>query len=168
MLSAPTRGGYNLKIGTSKRGGASIDNLGFCLGRRRRNDREKSWDGRGGGGNGCQGIYHVLIVFSDVAGIEEFVDTNKSMALLGGDSCELFDVWLNVCPHQGSRTICTEEVLFIVLARLSPFIARDGHLLGGMATQSNGEAGKKKGMVAKTEDVEFSNKAVSKESSNKG
>ena len=107
----------------------------------------------------------MLIVFGGVAGIEESVDADESMALPGEDSRELFDVWVNVCPHQGSRTIRTEEALFITLARLGPFIARDGCPSGA---ESNGGVGKKKGPVAKTEDVEFSDEAVSEESSDEG
>jgi hypothetical protein len=49
-------------------------------------------------------------------------------------------------------------VVFIALARLSPFIAKNAN----PGTQSKGG---KKGPVAKMEDVEFSNEAVSDENS---
>jgi hypothetical protein len=65
---------------------------------------------------------------------------------------------VNICPYQGSRTIQSEEAIFITLARLSPFIAKNAN----PGTQSKGG---KKGPVVKTEDVEFSNKAVSDENS---
>jgi hypothetical protein len=96
----------------------------------------------------------LLIVFGGVAGIEESVDADKSMALPGEYSRRLFDVWVNICPYQGSRTIRSEEAVFIALAWLSPFIAK----YANPGTQSKGG---KKGPVAKTEDVEFSDKAVS-------
>ncbi len=47
----------------------------------------------------------MLIVFRGVAGIEESVDANKSTALPGEYSRKLFDVWVSICPYQGSRTI---------------------------------------------------------------
>jgi hypothetical protein len=65
---------------------------------------------------------------------------------------------VNIGPYQGSRTIRSKEATFIALARLSPFIAKNIN----PGTQSKGG---KKGPVAKTEDVEFSNKAVSDENS---
>ncbi len=101
---------------------------------------------------------HLLIVFGGIAGIEDSVDANKSMALPGEYSRKLFDIWVNICPYQGSRTIRSKEAVFITLARLSPFITKNANL----GTQSKGG---KKGPVAKTEDVEFSNKAVSDENS---
>ncbi len=100
----------------------------------------------------------MLIVFGGIAGIEESVDVDKSMALPGKYSRKLFEVWVNICPYQGSRTIRSEEAVFIALARLSPFIAKNAN--PGM--QSKGGI---KGPVVKTKDVEFSNKAVSNENS---
>ncbi len=100
----------------------------------------------------------MLIVFGGVAGIEESVNAGKSMALPSEYSRKLFDVWVNICPYQGSRAIQSEEAVFIALARLSPFIAKNANL--GMQSK-----GGKKGPMAKTEDVEFSNKAVSDENS---
>jgi hypothetical protein len=101
---------------------------------------------------------HLLIVFGGVAGIKESVDANKSTALPSEYSRKLFDIWVNICPYQGSRTIRSEEAVLIALARLSPFIVKNAN----PGTQSKGG---KKGPVEKTEDVEFSNKAVSDENS---
>jgi hypothetical protein len=42
--------------------------------------------------------------------------------LSGNDSKKLFDMWVNVCEFQGSRTIRTEEAVLISLARLRPFL----------------------------------------------
>ncbi len=100
----------------------------------------------------------MLIVFGGVAGIEESVDADKSTALPGKYSRKLFDVWVNICPYQDSRTIRSEEAVFIALARLSPFITKNAN----PGTQSKGG---KKGPVVKTEDMEFSDKAVSDENS---
>ncbi len=46
-----------------------------------------------------------MIVFGGVAGIEESVNANKSTDLPGEYSRKLFDVLVNICPYQGSRTI---------------------------------------------------------------
>ncbi len=118
-----------------------------------------AWQQRHGSDNEDKHRFnHLLIVFGGVAGIEESVNANKFTALPGEFSRKLFDIWVNICPYQGSRTIRSEEAVFITLARLSPFIAKNAN----PGTQSKGG---KKGSVAKTEDVEFSNKAVSNENS---
>jgi predicted SPOUT superfamily RNA methylase MTH1 len=63
---------------------------------------------------------HALIVFGGVGGIED--------ALLGDDRLDvespdlLFDMYLNSCPNQGSRTIRTEEAIQITLAALNPHV----------------------------------------------
>ncbi len=38
----------------------------------------------------------------------------------------LFDIYLNTCEHQTSRTIRTEEALVITLARLRPILLKWG------------------------------------------
>ncbi len=117
------------------------------------------WQRRRGSDNEDEHCFdHLLIVFGGVAGIEESVNANKSKALPSKYSRKLFDIWVNICPYQGSRTIQSKEAIFIALARLSPFIAKNAN----PRTQSKGG---KKGPVAKTEGVEFSNKAVSDENS---
>ncbi len=113
---------------------------------------------RGGNDEDEYRFNHLLIVFGGIVGIEEFVDADKSTALPGKYSRKLFEVWVNICPYQGSRTIRSEEAVFIALARLSPFIAKNAN----PGTQPKGG---KKGPVAKTEDVKFSNKVVSDENS---
>ena len=34
------------------------------------------------------------------------------------DPAELFDIYVNVCPNQGSRTIRTEEAVLVTMASL--------------------------------------------------
>ncbi len=113
---------------------------------------------RGGNNKDKHHFDHLLIVFGGIAGIKESVNANKSTALPVKYSRKLFDVWVSICPYQGSRTIQSEEGVFIALARLSPFIAKNAN----PGTQSKGG---KKGPVAKTEDVEFGDKVVSDENS---
>lgn len=67
----PFEGGYDLKIGTSERGSATVDDQGFSLPK----------------------FQHSLIVFGGVAGIEECVDADESIKLPGSESQKLFDLW---------------------------------------------------------------------------
>ncbi|KAG7373792.1 putative RNA methyltransferase [Nitzschia inconspicua] len=103
--SCPYEAGYDLKIGTSERGDKSVEDAKF----------------------GIPKFEHSLIVFGGVAGIEECVDADESLKVSGSHSRTLFDVWLNVCPYQGSRTIRTEEAVIISLAKLSPYLLKSAH-----------------------------------------
>mmetsp|Transcript_16961 Transcript_16961/g.37039 ORF Transcript_16961/g.37039 Transcript_16961/m.37039 type:complete len:531 (-) Transcript_16961:132-1724(-) len=103
----PDQGGYDLKVGTSERGTADIDH-GTFVGMMPRTFR------------------HAILVFGGVAGIEESVDADESLRLPGAQSKKLFDLWINVCKYQGSRTIRTEEAVLITLAKLSPHFLLDG------------------------------------------
>jgi len=97
--------GYDLKIGTSERGSKSVEDKSF----------------------GLPKFQHSLIVFGGVAGIEECVDADESIKLAGCSSSKLFDLWLNTCPFQGSRTIRTEEAVMISLAKINPFLIKSAH-----------------------------------------
>lgn len=101
--SCPFEGGYDLKIGTSERGDCTVDDSQFSI----------------------PTYKHTLIVFGGVAGIEECVDADESCKIPGSQSKELFDLWVNTCPFQGSRTIRTEEAVLVSLARFSPLLARN-------------------------------------------
>lgn len=68
-----------------------------------------------------------MIVFGGVAGIEECVDADETIRLAGSSSSKLFDLWLNTCPFQGSRTIRTEEAVMISLAKMYPFLIKSSH-----------------------------------------
>jgi methyltransferase len=132
----PFEGGYDLKIGTSERGDITVDDKDF----------------------GLPKFQHSLIVFGGVAGIEECVDADESLKVPGSQSRKLFDMWVNTCPYQGSRTIRTEEAVLISLCRLSPYMA------------SNSETqGETPHVVAKeTEAINFSDEEPSDESSADG
>ena len=56
----------------------------------------------------CDCHRHILIVFGGVAGLEASVDADEQLNLRGEDTSALFDMWVNTCPVQGSRTIRTE------------------------------------------------------------
>jgi predicted SPOUT superfamily RNA methylase MTH1 len=132
LEECPYEGGYDLKIGTSERGDKNVESNNFKLAK----------------------YTHSLIVFGGVAGIEECVDADESLKVSGSQSRVLFDVWLNTCPFQGSRTIRTEEAVMISLSKLSPFLNRSGR---DKPVESHNEV--------EEEDVEFSDDSPSDESS---
>ena len=129
--------GYDLKIGTSERGNKSIEDKSFGLPKFR----------------------HSLLVFGGVAGIEECVDADESMKIPGSSSSKLFDLWLNTCPFQGSRTIRTEEAVMISLAKVSPFLVK--------STYDRADDFKDNGNEIQDDD-EFSDESPSDESSEEG
>ena len=87
---------YDLTIGTSERGD-SVDR--FKL----------------------PSFKHALIAFGGLPGLEAGVRSDS--ALVGvTDPRTLFDHYLNTCPNQGSRTIRTEEAIFITMSSLRPKI----------------------------------------------
>jgi predicted SPOUT superfamily RNA methylase MTH1 len=97
----PYEGGYDLKIGTSERGDSDMEKKEFTL----------------------PSYKHALIVFGGPNGIEECVDADETLKLPGAQSKKLFDLWVNICPFQGSRTIRSEEAVLIGLAKFSPLLA---------------------------------------------
>jgi predicted SPOUT superfamily RNA methylase MTH1 len=64
---------------------------------------------------------HLLIVFGGPRGLE-YASMNdeelSTMNVQGQRTKDLFDHWVNVLPNQGSRTIRTEEAVFIALTAL--------------------------------------------------
>lgn len=115
--------GYDLTIGTSERGVDAREAVPRAL--------------RGAGGTGAspqQGrtttkhlphgpppFQHALVVFGGPAGLEA--------ADAGAPS--MFDVWVNTCPGQGSRTIRTEEAVLVSLAALQPALTAARGVGGG-------------------------------------
>ena len=94
-------GGYDVSIGTSERG----------------EDLETLY--RGQGGPAQEKFKHLLIVFGGVAGLEVAVKNDNELQKLGVmEAKEVFDHWINICPGQGSRTIRTEEAIWIGLMGL--------------------------------------------------
>lgn len=56
---------------------------------------------------------HLLIAFGGLAGLEESIEEDHN--LKAKNVREVFDIYLNTCPHQGSRTVRTEEAILISL-----------------------------------------------------
>ncbi|KIW50170.1 hypothetical protein PV05_11785 [Exophiala xenobiotica] len=109
----PFKGGYDVSIGTSERGKP----LGKVLSRSPFRD------------SSLLGFKHVLLVFGGVAGLEKAAknDVNLYEHGIGEKNVkELFDAWVNVLPGQGSRTIRTEEAIWLGLMGLRPFVEQLG------------------------------------------
>ncbi|KAG6198370.1 hypothetical protein E4U10_006976 [Claviceps purpurea] len=102
FTESPYENGYDLSIGTSERGTPIQKAFSSST-----NKQAK--------------FKHMLIVFGGPRGLE-FASMNdeelSKMDVQGAKTKELFDHWVNVLPNQGSRTIRTEEALFIALTAL--------------------------------------------------
>jgi predicted SPOUT superfamily RNA methylase MTH1 len=100
-------GGYDLSIGTSERG-SNVESL--------------YEDGEQKVGK----FKHLLIVFGGVAGLEVAVKNDAELQKLGVvEAKDVFDRWINVCPGQGSRTIRTEEAVWIGLMGLRRLVVNN-------------------------------------------
>ncbi|XP_021830132.1 putative methyltransferase C9orf114 [Prunus avium] len=86
----PYKGGYDHSIGTSEHG-QIINSSDLTI----------------------PTFRHLLIAFGGLAGLEESIEEDNN--LKAKNVREVFDLYLNTCPHQGSRTIRTEEAIFISL-----------------------------------------------------
>eukprot|EP00434_Breviolum_minutum_P037059 symbB.v1.2.032849.t1/scaffold4002.1/size59637/5 len=65
---------------------------------------------------------HLLLAFGGLGGFEEVIADKSSGYSTATDPASLFTRYVNVCPRQKSRTIRTEEALFIALATLNPLL----------------------------------------------
>ena len=92
--------GYDLLIGHSEAGLTTLDSISI---------QNKPFK-------------HALIVFGGVGGIEACVEADQSITIASKNSESLFDHWLNLAPSKGSRTVRTEEVLLIGLAKLTAIL----------------------------------------------
>lgn len=110
FTKCPFKGGYDLTVGTSERG-ADIDQC--RLAKPNNNTHE---------GKEEPAFKHLLIVFGGVKGLEVAVEADPELKGSVEDPSQLFDIYLNTCPDQGSRTIRTEEAVLITLSALRPKI----------------------------------------------
>ncbi|MCJ1467907.1 hypothetical protein MMC07_006532 [Pseudocyphellaria aurata] len=110
LTECPFDGGYDLTFGTSERG-MPITTLTQSL-----SDISLVPD-----------FHHMLIVFGGVAGLEVAVKHDEELAAMGvSEPKDLFDYWVNLCPGQGSRTIRTEEAIWLGLMGLREVVVRRG------------------------------------------
>uniref|UniRef100_A0A672HZ79 28S rRNA (uridine-N(3))-methyltransferase n=1 Tax=Salarias fasciatus TaxID=181472 RepID=A0A672HZ79_SALFA len=91
FTESPFKEGYDVTVGTSERG-SSLDRAALPPFR------------------------HLLVVFGGLQGLEASVDADQNLDET--DPSVLFDLYLNTCPGQGSRTIRTEEAILISMAGL--------------------------------------------------
>lgn len=97
--------GYDISIGTSERG-ITLDDLYS-----------------GAEEHKVPNFKHLLVVFGGVAGLEVAVKNDPELQKLGvTEAKDAFDRWVNVCPGQGSRTIRTEEAVWIGLMGLRKLV----------------------------------------------
>lgn len=100
FTESPYQDGYDVSIGTSERGTPVSKAL----------SASKPLEFR-----------HLLVVFGGPRGLEYAAMNDQELdgiRIQGSRTKELFDYWVNVLPNQGSRTIRTEEALFIALTAL--------------------------------------------------
>ncbi|XP_013862036.1 putative methyltransferase C9orf114 homolog [Austrofundulus limnaeus] len=95
FTQSPYKEGYDLTVGTSERG-TNVDQ------------------------STLPPFKHLLVVFGGLQGLEASVDADQTLDAT--DPSLLFDMYLNTCPSQGSRTIRTEEAILISMAALRPKI----------------------------------------------
>ncbi|XP_034402676.1 putative methyltransferase C9orf114 homolog [Cyclopterus lumpus] len=91
FTESPHAEGYDLTVGTSEKG-SSMDQTTLSP------------------------FKHLLVVFGGLQGLEASVDTDQNLEVT--DPSVLFDLYLNTCPNQGSRTIRTEEAILVSMAGL--------------------------------------------------
>ncbi|KOS21254.1 Uncharacterized protein ESCO_004096 [Escovopsis weberi] len=100
FTESPYEDGYDISVGTSERG--STVGQAFPPSKRVQ-------------------FKHMLIVFGGPRGIEYAAMNDEQlggMGIQGGKTKELFDHWVNVLPNQGSRSIRTEEAVYIAMTAL--------------------------------------------------
>ena len=122
FTECPHDGGYDLSIGTSERGESVAQTLYDDRNQLPSNDHPNQ-------DNGSRRLptnwNHLLVVFGGPAGIEAAVAADKELrAARVEDAKDVFDAWVNVCSGQGSRTIRTEEAIWVGLTSLRDFVRR--------------------------------------------
>ncbi|KAI9927959.1 hypothetical protein AWENTII_012378 [Aspergillus wentii] len=102
FTECPFDGGYDLSFGTSERGAP----LSHVLEEEEPTHPEYK---------------HLLVVFGGVAGLENAIRNDRQlcdMSISPNDAGKLFDYYVNLLPGQGSRTIRTEEAVWLGLTSL--------------------------------------------------
>jgi len=103
-------GGYDLSIGTSERG-VSVEDLTATSSKKAIAPLPTDWR-------------HMLLIFGGVAGLEVALAADQELLSKGvSDVKDLFDCWVNLVPGQGSRTIRTEEAVWLGLMGFRAVVA---------------------------------------------
>ena len=108
FTECPYNGGYDMSIGTSERGAF----LASLFDRNSKHSIEPTWN-------------HLLICFGGVSGLESALTSDHELLASGVQKVEeLFDSWVNLVPGQGSRTIRTEEAVWVGLTAMRPLVEK--------------------------------------------
>ncbi|KXL45561.1 hypothetical protein M433DRAFT_142719 [Acidomyces richmondensis BFW] len=106
FTECPYDGGYDISIGTSERGSVASSILHPGC----NSYVEPTWN-------------HLLVVFGGVAGLEAALLVDEELKSTGvKDIRDVFDRLVNCAHGQGSRTIRTEEAVWIGLTVLKPLV----------------------------------------------
>lgn len=112
----PHEAGYDISIGTSERGVP----LSSILPNQTQNQNQNPTTPQL-----PSSFSHMLLVFGGVAGLEPAIVGDRNLAARGltkETAKEVFDFWVNLVPGQGSRTIRTEEAVWIALMGLRGYV----------------------------------------------
>ena len=113
--------GYDFSIGTSERGlplASVIPN---------EDDRKKPYDDSSI--KLPSEFKHLLVVVGGVTGLEPAVELDpvfREKGITKETASDAFDRWINLVPDQGSRTIRTEEAVWLALMGLHPYVSANG------------------------------------------
>jgi len=114
FTESPYEGGYDYSIGTSERGITLRDLLKPL--------RETPEDAQDDATPTIPQWQHLLVVFGGVAGLEVALQNDKELQGKVSQASELFDAWVNLVQGQGSRTIRTEEAVWIGMMGLKELV----------------------------------------------
>ena len=98
---------YDLKLGTSDKGDV-IDFVDFKR---------------------VAGFKHGIVFFGGLEGIEGIIAEEEFSSLKVKNIESMFDMYLNTCPEQGTRTIRTEEAIVLSMAAIFPRLRKVGYNL---------------------------------------
>lgn len=120
FTECPYDGGYDLSLGTSERG-STLESL-----------MDATRTAATSGVSAPQAIpakwKHMVIVFGGVAGLEVALKADQELTAKGvTEAKDIFDHWLNLVPQQGSRTIRTEEAVWLGLMGLKWIVQERQH-----------------------------------------
>jgi predicted SPOUT superfamily RNA methylase MTH1 len=123
LVQALSTSGADVKIGTSERGTDLFATLWGSSAERATDSTAAETEIDGASARRASfippgGFRKLLIAFGGIHGLEASYGSP--------DVAKLFDAYVNACPHQGSRTIRTEEALLVVLSAMHPWIRQYG------------------------------------------
>lgn len=129
FTECPYEGGYDASIGTSERGHRLEETLPKTLVPSHQHTNGTSQEEKPQ--RLPDQFSHLIVVLGGVTGLEAAVAADGALEEQGiqpRNVSQLFDAWINVCPGQGSRTIRTEEAVWLGLAAVKPYVDSCGRV----------------------------------------